>query len=65
MAEASSHPDIRDGVYCRVTGGTHAGKAGTVEDRKTSPSGEVTITVRQDDGVRFKTLARNVTVKPA
>jgi ribosomal protein S4E len=51
---------IANGDRCRVVKGTHAGKSGTVEDRHVSNSGEVTITVRQDDGVRLKTLARNV-----
>jgi hypothetical protein len=31
-----------------------------VQDSKTSKTGHVTITVRQDNGERFKTLARNV-----
>jgi ribosomal protein S4E len=57
-------PEIANGDHCLVTAGTHAGKAGIVEDRKTSKTGHVTITVRQDDGVRFKTLARNVRVQP-
>ena len=52
--------DVRDGDYCTVTAGTHAGKSGVVEDRKTSKTGHVTITVRQDSGVRLKTLAKNV-----
>ena len=52
--------DIQDGETCLVTGGTHKGKSGTVEDRNLSKTGQVTITVRQADGVRFKTLARNV-----
>ena len=52
--------DIQDGETCLVTGGTHKGKSGTVEDRHLSKTGQVTITVRQVDGVRFKTLARNV-----
>ncbi len=51
--------DVADGDHCTVIAGTHAGKSGIVEDRKTSKSGHVTITVRQDSGVRFKTLARN------
>jgi ribosomal protein S4E len=51
---------IADGTACRVVAGTHKGKAGTVEDRHTSKTGAVTITVRQDDGTRFKTLAKNV-----
>jgi len=53
-------PDIANGVHVRVTGGTHAGKAGTVQDRKVSKTGAVTITVQQEDGVRFKTLAKNL-----
>jgi ribosomal protein S4E len=56
----ASEADIRDGDYCTVVGGTHAGKSGVVEDRKTSKTGHVTITVRQDSGVRLKTLAKNV-----
>ena len=51
--------DIANGVACRVVAGTHAGKSGTVEDAHTSRTGQVTITVRQADGVRLKTLARN------
>jgi ribosomal protein S4E len=51
---------VVDGSRCRVVAGTHQGKVGTVADRKLSKTGQVTITVRQDDGVCFKTLARNV-----
>jgi len=51
---------IANGIACRVVKGTHAGKSGIVEDRNLSKTGHVTITVRQADGVRFKTLARNV-----
>lgn len=54
--------ELRDGAHCSVVGGTHAGKAGTVRDVKTSKTGHVTITVEQSNGVRFKTLARNVVV---
>lgn len=52
--------EIRNGDHCRVTGGSHKGKSGIVEDRNTSKTGAVTITVRPDDGVRFKTLVKNV-----
>ncbi len=52
--------EVSDGDRCEVVGGTHAGKKGTVEDQKLSKSGHLTITVRQDNDVRFKTLARNV-----
>lgn len=51
---------ITDGIDCRVVAGTHKGKAGKVEDRHVSKTGAVTITVRQADGNRFKTLAKNV-----
>jgi ribosomal protein S4E len=56
--------EIADGDRCRVIAGTHAGKSGAVEDRKISKTGQVTITVRQADGVRLKTLARNVVAEP-
>jgi ribosomal protein S4E len=51
---------IRNGNRCTVVAGTHSGKSGIVEDRNTSKTGHVTITVRQDSGICFKTLARNV-----
>lgn len=38
----------------------HGRKSVTVEDWKLSKTGHGTITVRQDSGERFKTLARNV-----
>lgn len=56
---------VADGDWCTVTGGTHKGKAGIVEDLKTSKTGHLTITVRQADGMRFKTLARNVEKRAA
>jgi ribosomal protein S4E len=61
--EAGSSGEVRDGDHCRVVGGTHAGRSGIVEDRKTSKTGHVTITVREASGERFKTLARNVVVR--
>ena len=51
-----------NGAHCTVVGGTHAGKSGTVADINTSKTGHVTLTVIQADGVRFKTLAKNVVV---
>lgn len=51
---------LRDGDRCTVIGGTHAGKSGTVRDINTSKGGNITITVVQANGERFKTLARNV-----
>ena len=59
-SETAPSAVVRNGDYCTVVAGTHAGKSGMVEDRKTSKTGHVTITVRQDDGIRLKTLARNV-----
>lgn len=50
----------KDGAHCTVVGGVHAGKSGTVRDVNVSKTGHVTITVVQRNGVRFKTLAKNV-----
>ena len=55
---------VRDGDRCHVVAGTHKGKAGVVRDMNTSKTGAVTITVVQDDGVRFKTLSKNVVAAP-
>lgn len=52
--------ELIDGARCSVISGTHAGKSGVVTDIKTSKTGAVTITVVQDNGVRFKTLGKNV-----
>jgi ribosomal protein S4E len=54
--------ELKDGAKCQVIKGTHAGKSGVIRDVHTSKTGHVTITVVQDDGERFKTLASNVTV---
>jgi ribosomal protein S4E len=54
---------LKDGDQCDVVGGTHVGKSGTVRDIKTSKTGNITITVEQENGVKFKTLGKNVTVK--
>jgi len=53
---------LKDGDQCTVIGGTHAGKAGTVRDINSSKTGHITITVEQKNGVRFKTLGKNVAV---
>ena len=55
---------LKDGDRCQVVGGTHAGKSGTVQDINTSKTGHITITVEQSNGVRFKTLGKNVVVIP-
>ena len=54
---------LSDGARCKVIGGTHAGKFGVVRDIKTGKTGHVSITVVQANGVRFKTLARNVVIQ--
>ena len=53
---------IIDGAQCKVIGGVHAGKYGTVKDIKTGKTGHVSITVVLPDGDRIKTLAKNVVV---
>lgn len=65
MTEQQSSQPLTDGQHCVVVRGTHAGKSGTVRDINTSKTGHVTITVVQADGVRFKTLARNVVPRDA
>jgi ribosomal protein S4E len=51
---------LKDGIRCKVIGGTHMGKSGVVKDIHTSKTGHLTITVLQASGERFKTLAKNV-----
>lgn len=51
-----------DGAKCNVIGGTHKGKMGTIRDINTNKGGNVTITVVQENGLKFKTLAKNVIV---
>jgi len=53
---------LKDGDQCKVVAGTHAGKSGTVRDINTSKTGHLTITVEQTNGLRFKTLGKNVVV---
>jgi ribosomal protein S4E len=55
--------DVNNGDRCTVAVGRHAGKSGVIEDRNISKAGHVTISVRQDNGVRFKTLAKSVVVQ--
>lgn len=57
-------PKVREGAYCVVVGGAHAGQSGVVQDRKTSATGDVTVTVQQSDGAKFETLAANVVARP-
>lgn len=53
---------IMDGANCKVISGTHKGKSGIIRDINTSKTEHITITVVQKDGVRFKTLAKNVEI---
>ena len=62
MALDSRGIEVIDGDGCTVIAGAHKGKSGVVQDSKLSKTGVATITVRQPDGERFKTLAKNVQV---
>ena len=53
---------MKNGTPCTVIAGSHKGATGFVEDLHISKTGAQTITVRQADGERFKTLAKNVQV---
>jgi ribosomal protein S4E len=59
---ADSTKKLKDGDPCHVIAGTHKGKLGIVTDLNVSKTGHLTITVVQKNGVRFKTLAKNVEV---
>ncbi len=61
--KTKSPAKLKDGDKCKVVGGTHAGKSGAVRDVHTSKTGHMTITVEQANGVKFKTLAKNVIVE--
>ena len=61
--ETKAIPHLKDDDQCKVLAGTHAGKAGTVRDINTSKTGHITITVEQKNGVKFKTLGKNVVVE--
>ena len=54
--------ELKYGDFCKVIGGTHKGKSGTATDLNISETGHLTITVVQENGDRFKTLAKNVEV---
>jgi ribosomal protein S4E len=53
---------LKDGDQCKVVAGTHKGKSGTVKDIHESKTGAITITIVQENGERFKTLAKNVVI---
>jgi ribosomal protein S4E len=54
---------LKEGARCKVIGGVHAGKSGTVTGISTSKTGHTTLTVVKPDGVRFKALAKNIVVQ--
>lgn len=58
--ETKANEELKDGNHCKVIGGTHLGKTGTIRDINTSKTGHLTITVEQKNGVRFETLGKNV-----
>jgi ribosomal protein S4E len=62
--DTTSSGQIADGALCNVVGGTHKGKSGVIRDVKIGKTGHVSITVVQANGERFKTLAKNVVVRP-
>lgn len=62
-SEQSINTTVKDGDFCEVASGTHAGKSGFAKDINISKTGNVTITIVQNNGERFKTLAKNVVVK--
>jgi ribosomal protein S4E len=55
-----SAENLREGDFCKVVSGTHRGKSGFIQDVKTSKTGHITLTVLQNNGVRFKTLGKSV-----
>lgn len=60
MTQSNTDFKIKDGDFCKVIAGTHKDKSGFVQDINTSKTGHITITVLQKNGVRFKTLGKNV-----
>lgn len=51
---------LKNGAHCYVIAGTHKGKSGIIADLHLSKTGHLTLTVIQENGVRFKTLGKNV-----
>lgn len=58
----NTNKGLKNGVDCLVIAGTHKGKSGIIADLHTSKTGHLTLTVIQENGVRFKTLGKNVQV---
>lgn len=55
-----TNKDLKNGAHCLVIAGTHKGKSGMIADLHLSKTGHLTLTVIQENGVRFKTLGKNV-----
>lgn len=55
--------ELKNGDFCEVIAGTHKGKSGKISDINTSKTGHITITVTQQNEVRFKTLRKNVVIE--
>jgi ribosomal protein S4E len=58
----NTNKDLKNGAHCLVIAGTHKGKSGLIADLHLSKTGHLTLTVIQENGVRFKTLGKNVQV---
>ena len=58
----NTNKDLKNGAHCLVIAGTHKGKSGLIADLNLSKTGHLTLTVIQENGVRFKTLGKNVQV---
>ena len=56
----NTNKDLKNGAHCLVIAGTHKGKSGLIADLNLSKNGHLTLTVIQENGVRFKTLGKNV-----
>ncbi len=55
--------ELNEGDKCIVIGGVHSGKSGIIGDLNIIKTGHITLTVKQENGVRFKTLGKNVVVQ--
>lgn len=55
-----TNSELKNGANCYVIAGTHKGKSGIIADLHLSKTGHLTLTVIQENGVRFKTLGKNV-----
>lgn len=58
----NANENLINGAHCLVIAGTHKGKSGIIAYLHTSKTGHLTLTVIQENGVRFKTLGKNVQV---